>query len=95
MIWARDRAPCSTISAFLCRHTYCTRLAGNHVSVQTIKYLMGHSDIGTSMRHTHTNKEDVERYLRRAEALADIERIKEEQKQKEGKCTIIDFDKLA
>lgn len=89
----KDELP--KITPHMCRHTYCTRLAGNHVSVQTIKYLMGHSDIGTSMRYTHTDKEDVERDLKRAEALADIERIKEEQKQSESKCRIIDFDKLA
>lgn len=89
----KDELP--KITPHMCRHTYCTRLAGNGVSVITIKYLMGHSDIGTSMRYTHTDKEDAEKELRRIEAMREIERIKEEEKQRESECRIIDFNKLA
>lgn len=89
----KDELP--KITPHMCRHTYCTRLAGNGVSVITIKYLMGHSDIGTSMRYTHTDKEDAEKELKRIEAMREIERIKEEEKQRESECRIIDFNKLA
>ena len=86
----KDELP--KITPHMCRHTYCTRLASNHVSVQTIKYLMGHNDIQTSMRYTHMDKEDVERDLRRAEVIAELERNKNEQRTDRDKGKIINLD---
>lgn len=86
----KDELP--KITPHMCRHTYCTRLASNHVSVQTIKYLMGHNDIQTSMRYTHLGKDEAKEDLRRAEAIADLERVKAEQRENKDKGKIINVD---
>lgn len=42
------------------RHTYCTRMAREGMSPAKLKYLMGHSDIGTTYNtYTHLGLEDV------------------------------------
>ena len=37
-----------------CRHTYITRLEANHVPLQLIARLVGHSNVGTTVGYTHT-----------------------------------------
>jgi len=45
-----------------CRHTFCTNAAKRGISVETLKYLMGHTDISvTSNVYTHLKLEDAER----------------------------------
>ena len=44
----------------VCRHTYCSRMAKSGISIKTLQYLMGHSDISTTMNvYTHYHYEDV------------------------------------
>lgn len=51
-----------TITPYVCRHTYCTNQVKNGVSPKTLQYLMGHSDIATTLQHyTHYNFEDVQK----------------------------------
>lgn len=54
------------ISPHVCRHTYCTNTAKRQVSIETLKYLMGHTDISvTSNVYTHLKLEDAQLELER------------------------------
>ena len=47
-----------------CRHTFCTNAAKRGISVETLKYLMGHTDISvTSNVYTHLKLEDAQREM--------------------------------
>jgi integrase len=39
------------------RHTFATRLIRNGADLVTVKELLGHADIKTTMRYAHTNRE--------------------------------------
>ena len=63
------------------RNTYCTKTAVSGVSIYTLKYLMGHSDIGTTIRvYTHLGLQDAKQDLERVEALKEIAQHKEAEK---------------
>lgn len=48
------------ITPHICRHTYASNLAKSGVSVKTLQYMMGHSDVSTSLQiYTHYHLEDV------------------------------------
>ena len=52
------------ITPHVCRHTYCTNMAKTGISVKTLQYLMGHSDINTTLNvYTHTYLEDAQEEL--------------------------------
>lgn len=57
------------------KHTFCTNAAKRGISVETLKYLMGHTDISvTSNVYTHLKLEDAQREMER------LERIEKEMK---------------
>mgnify|MGYP003048717528 CR=1 FL=1 len=52
------------ITPHVCRHTFCTNAAKRGISVETLKYLMGHTDISvTSNVYTHLKLEDAQREM--------------------------------
>lgn len=60
----KDELP--KITPHMCRHTYCSRVADSGISVSTLKYLMGHADIGTTINvyyhgNSKTSKEELDR----------------------------------
>ena len=58
------------ITPHVCRHTYATKMAKRQVSVETLKYLMGHTDISvTSNVYTHWRVEDAQQELERMEKV--------------------------
>ena len=58
------------ITPHVCRHTYCTNMAKRQISVETLKYLMGHSDISvTSGVYTHLKLDDAQKELERLEKV--------------------------
>jgi integrase len=64
------------ITPHVCRHTYCSNMAKSGVSVKTLQYLMGHSDISTTMNvYTHLKLEDAQDEL---EKLKMQEKVKKE-----------------
>lgn len=57
-----------TITPHVCRHTYCSNMAKSGISAKTLQYLMGHSDIATTLNvYTHLKFEDVEKEVRELE----------------------------
>lgn len=76
------------ITPHICRHTYCTNMAKSGCSVKTLQYLMGHSDIATTLNiYTHLKLEDAKdeleqlnlrEQLKREGALVDMENAKRE-----------------
>lgn len=72
------RLPLPKISPHVCRHTYCTNMAKRQIGVETLKYLMGHTDIAvTSNVYTHLKLEDAQAELDR---LAKVEKVRKEMK---------------
>lgn len=56
------------ITPHVCRHTFCTNMAKRGISVETLKYLMGHTDISvTSNVYTHLKLEDAQKEIERLE----------------------------
>lgn len=42
------------------RHTFCTNMARNGMAIKNLQYLMGHSDVGTTLNiYTHSRYEDA------------------------------------
>lgn len=77
------------ITPHICRHTYCTNMAKSGISVKTLQYLMGHSDIGVTMNvYTHIKYDDAKEELEKMKnqkALEELERVKMEEAKKELK----------
>lgn len=70
----KDELP--VIVPHMCRHTYCTRMAVSGVSPNTLKYLMGHSDIQTTLNvYTHTKYDDAKKELEQIEAMRELENL--------------------
>lgn len=57
------------VTPHVCRHTYCTNMAKSGISVKTLQYLMGHSDIGVTMNvYTHIGLIDAREELEKMAA---------------------------
>lgn len=59
-----EENPLPHITPHILRHTYCTNLLDLNIDVKTMQYLMGHSDVQTTLNiYTHNSHEQVlERY---------------------------------
>ena len=56
------------ITPHICRHTYCTNMAKAGISPKSLQYLMGHSDIATTLGYyTHYKFNDAEKEVRELE----------------------------
>ncbi len=54
------------ITPHVCRHTYCSNMARSGMNPKTLQYLMGHSDITTTMNvYTHVKFDDAKEELSR------------------------------
>ena len=48
------------ITAHVCRHTFCSKMAKSGMNPKTLQYIMGHSDISVTMNtYTHFTGEDA------------------------------------
>ena len=64
-----------TITPHVARHTYCTNMAKRGISVKTLQYLMGHSDVQTTLNiYTHLKLEDAKDEVKRLEIEEEIKR---------------------
>ena len=83
------------LTPHVARHTYCTRMAVSGINVYTLKYLMGHEDIQTTVNiYTHLGLKDAIKEVERVERLNEIEKLKEIERV-QSECKIIDFTKYA
>lgn len=58
------------ISAHVLRHTACTRMAESGIDPKTLQYIMGHSDISTTMNiYNHTDSVRVKNEMQKAEGI--------------------------
>ena len=56
------------ITPHVLRHTFCTNMAKRGISVEILKYLMGHTDISVTLNvYTHLKLEDAEKEIKRLE----------------------------
>lgn len=61
------------ISPHILRHTYCTRLAEAGTDLKTMQYLMGHSDINTTMEvYNHVDRNRLEKETQKINDLHQI-----------------------
>ena len=52
------------VTPHVCRHTYCSEKAKKGMNPNTLKYLMGHTDIGVTLNiYTHLGLIDAEQEL--------------------------------
>ena len=64
------RVQMPNITPHICRHTYCLNMAKSGISVKTLQYLMGHTDIAVTMNvYTHISFNDTEEELKKMEEL--------------------------
>ncbi len=88
----KDELP-EKITPHIARHTYCTRMAVSGISVYTLKYLMGHNDIQTTVNvYTHLHLDDARKEMERVESLNEVEKLKEIKRAEES-CKVISLDK--
>ena len=49
------------ITPYVCRHTFCSKMAKSGMNPKTLQYIMGHSDISVTMNtYTHFTGEDAQ-----------------------------------
>lgn len=60
----REAIEMPEFSAYIMRHTFCTRLCENDLNVKTTQSIMGHADIKTTMNiYTHVTEEKKQQEL--------------------------------
>lgn len=63
------------ITPHVARHTYCTNMAKRGIAVKTLQYLMGHSDVQTTLNiYTHLKLEDAKDEVKRLEVEEELKR---------------------
>ena len=83
------------LTPHVARHTYCSRMAVSGINVYTLKYLMGHEDVQTTVNvYTHLGLDDARKEVERVERLNEIEKLKEIEQAKES-SKIIDCTRYA
>ena len=62
------------ITPHVCRHTYCTRMVSAGMNPKVLQYLMGHSNISSTMNvYTHMEIEEVQKEFRRVSQLRSLD----------------------
>ena len=48
------------VTPYVCRHTFCSRMASARMNPKTLQYIMGHSDISVTLNtYTHLGFDDA------------------------------------
>lgn len=56
------------VTPHVCRHTFCSNMAKSGMNLETLQYLMGHSDIGVTLNtYTHVGYDDARKELSEVE----------------------------
>jgi len=62
-----------TVTPHILRHTFCTKLARAGMPVKELQYLMGHSDVGTTLKiYTHLDYDAAAQSFQKYSAIAGI-----------------------
>ena len=62
-----------TVTPHILRHTFCTKLARAGMPVKELQYLMGHSDVGTTLRiYTHLDYDAAAQSFQKYSAIAGV-----------------------
>lgn len=63
------------ITPHVCRHTYCTNMAKSGIAVKTLQYLLGHTDIASTLNvYTHLKLEDAKDELEQMKVREQLKR---------------------
>ena len=61
------------VTPHVLRHTFCTKLARAGIPVKELQYLMGHSDVGTTLKiYTHLDYEAAEKSFQKYSSAAGL-----------------------
>ena len=61
------------VTPHVCRHTYCSEMAKTGINPNTLKYLMGHTDIAVTLNtYTHLGLIDAQKELKRVRRTKDV-----------------------
>ena len=71
MAAAVKRARLPNITWHMFRHTFASRLTRDGVDIVTVKELLGHSNISTTMRYAHSNDEAKRRAVQKITSNSD------------------------
>ncbi|PYT20636.1 MAG: hypothetical protein DMG57_41460 [Acidobacteria bacterium] len=71
LLAAVKRAGLPKITWHMFRHTFASRLTRDGVDIVTVKELLGHSDISTTMRYAHSNDEAKRRAVEKMDRAGD------------------------
>ena len=64
------RVQMPNITPHICRHTYCSNIAKSGMNPKTLRYLMGHNDIGVALNtYMHLGLGDATDELKRVKDL--------------------------
>jgi site-specific recombinase XerD len=65
LIQAAKRANVTDVTLHTFRHTFASWLVMEGIDINTVRELLGHSDIKTTMKYTHLAPEHVKRAVER------------------------------
>ena len=64
------RVQMPNITPHVCRHTYCTNMARSGMNPKSLQYLMGHSEVATTMDvYTHFGYEEAKKEVRKVSGM--------------------------
>lgn len=58
------------VTPYVCRHTFCSKMAKTGMNPKSLQYIMGHSDISVTLNtYTHVKFEDAEAEMKRVSGI--------------------------
>jgi len=58
------------VTAHVCRHTFCSKMAKSGMNPKSLQYIMGHADISVTLNtYTHVKFKDAEVEMKRVAAI--------------------------
>lgn len=64
------------VTPHVCRHTFCSKMARNGMNPKTLQFIVGHSDIKTTMNtYVHVDFDTVQEEMSRISSVLDTKRV--------------------
>ena len=81
-----DDEKCFFDGQYVCRHTFCSRMASARMNPKTLQYIMGHSDISVTLNtYTHLGFDDA------LEEMTRISKAKDTKNHEDDTVVLKDF----